>query len=721
MQKDDFLKTISEKIEQLDKIKNARKMLSERGFVSIGEVGGVGKTFLTHVLQEETGKKVVFLTENVEEFKKNFEDWNILFVETQNFASLREEKNILFSFKDIFKKVIPFAEYKEKILDLKVGDKTDLVRLADFLADVGYQRVKKPDSRGEFGIKGDILDILPAGFGGVNISEEKVRIEFLGDRVEKIVGNADLRSLREIQIYPVEIPEGDEYFISYLDDYLFIIDGEDTFRSHVLSMFDYEKEAGNIDPPASLCEALRAGEIKKLKSIEDFLKKQSVVYCENFSVSEKSGVNLRWLESKRYLGNTTEFLADLRRLYAEKTQKIFIFSEKAEHLKKFLLNNGVILMSDIKIVLDVGHQELPTVVVENKKISEGISISDLGLVIFSDKEIFGELKKSASRRKRKVDFSALTNLKKGEFVVHIDHGIGTFTGFGEIEIDKVKREYIFIEYFGGDSIYVPLDQADKITKYIAVGNSPPHLSSLKTNQWIKIRKKVRENAEKIAKDLIEAQAMRSGEKPFYYINDEREQKILEKTFAYTETKDQAKAIEEVLEDMNGRKPMDRIVCGDVGYGKTEVAIRAATRAVVSGGQVAILVPTTILAEQHLETFRERLDQFGFKIESLSRFRSEKEQKKIMDKLAVGGVDIVIGTHRLLSKDIKFKNLYLVIIDEEQKFGVKHKEQLKKLRSGTDILTMTATPIPRTLYLGLGGLKDISLINTPPEGRFRLKQ
>jgi len=674
MQKDDFLKEVSERIEQSTVIKNTRKMLSERGFVSLGEVGGLGKTFLTKVLQEGTGKKVIFLTENIEEAERYFEDWNIDFiVGTSRDLSLRGDI-ILSNFADVFKKVFSFEEYKKKTLNLRVGDKIDLVRLADFLADIGYQRVKKPDSVGEFGIKGDILDIF--------VGEEKVRIEFFGDKIEKISNG------KNIEISPVDIPEGDEYLISYFDDYLFIIDGEDVFRSHVLSMFDYEKEAGNT------------GEIQKLKGIEDFLKKQKVVYLENFSVSEKSGINLRWLESKRYLGNTTEFLHDLKKV----KEDVWVFSEKAEQIKKFLLNNGI----------NVDGKKL---VIENKKISEGVTLSGLGLVIFSDKEIFGEPKK---KKKRKVDFSALTNLKKGEYVVHIDHGIGTFTGFGEIEIDKIKREYIFIEYAGGDSIYVPLDQADKITKYIAVGNSPPHLSSLKTNQWIKIRKKVRENAEKVARELIETQALRAGEKPFYYIDDTREQGILEKTFAYSETPDQKKAIEEVLEDMEKRSPMDRIVCGDVGYGKTEVAIRAALRAVISGGQVAILVPTTILAEQHLETFRERLDQFGFKIASLSRFRSTDEQKKIVDKIVSGGVDIVIGTHRLLSKDIKFKNLYLVVIDEEQKFGVKHKEQLKKLRSGTDILTLTATPIPRTLYLGLGGLKDISIINTPPEGRLPIK-
>lgn len=683
--------------------------LEKRKTFRAGEISSLGKTFLAHFLSHGTNKKIVFITDNKEMTERHMREWGI--DAGFRFDPTAEVRLSVLSLDDVFQKVVSVAEYQSKVIKLAVGDKINLVALADLLTEAGYQRVKKPDSRGEFGIKGDILELF--------VGEEKVRIEFFGDTIEKIVGAA-LRGrpdsgahigapLRGINIYPKEIPEGDKYIISYFDNYLFIIDGEDAFRSHVLALFDYEEGA------------LSSDDIKKLKEVEDFVKRQEVIYLEDFSVSEKAGVNLRWLEPKRYAGNTTEFLNYIKKHHGstgELRTNTYILSEKAEQIQKFLRDNGIgVPKSDIGEFLDVRLRDSSMVVVHDHKISEGISLGDSRLVIFSDKEIFGEEKK---RKKRKVDFSALTNLKKGEYVVHVDYGIGVFTGFGEIVVDKIKREYIFIEYSDGDSIYVPLDQADRITKYVAAGNVAPHLSSLKTGQWLKVRKKVQDNAERIAKELIETQALRAEEKPFYYIDDSEEQRILEKTFAYKETKDQSKTISEVLEDMGRRQPMDRIVCGDVGYGKTEVAIRAATRAVISGGQAAILVPTTILAEQHLETFRERLDQFGFRIESLSRFRSAGDQDKIMDRLKSGGVDIVIGTHRLLSKDIKFKKLYLVVIDEEQKFGVKHKERLKKLRAGSDILTMTATPIPRTLYLGLGGLKDISLINTPPEGRKAIK-
>ena len=727
MQKDDFLKVISERIEESNLIKNTRKMLSERSSVSLGEVGGVAKVLLVQSLsvgsseptttkittKEETGKKTIYLTENIDEAKKYFEDWGIDFiVGTRHALSLREEKNIILSsFSDIFQKVISHEEYKGRILNIKVGDKLDLVWLANNLVESGYENIgkrKRVDEAGEFQIKGDFLEIF---------ADKKYRVEFFGDQVEKIVGaglprpekqGAETAPLREMEIFPFKIPEGDDFLIQYFENYLFIIDGEDNFRSYILTLFSRDGE-----------EAFQGG-VEKLKEIEDFIKKQKVVYLENFAVDEKKGINLHWFESKKFNGNTAEFLRYLKseskpefdaRINPNIKKQIFIFSEKADQVKKFLVNNAM-------------NVDGKRILVEKRKISEGVDFSDLGLVVFSDKEIFGEIKPQrgplGARKRKKVDFSAITNLKKGEYVVHIDHGIGKFTGFGEISIDGIRREYIFIEYDKGDKIYVPIDQADKITKYIAVTNSPPHLSNLKTGNWIKIRKKVRENAEKVAKELIEAQAARAGEKSFYYVDDGKEQRILEKTFAYPETPDQKKTIEDVLEDMSKRLPMDRIICGDVGYGKTEVAIRAATRAVISGGQAVVLVPTTILAEQHLQTFRERLDQLGFKIESLSRFVKTADQKKIVDKIQNGGVDIVIGTHRLLSRDIKFKNLYLAIIDEEQKFGVKHKEKLKNLRAKVDILTLTATPIPRTLYLGLGGLKDISLIQTPPEGRLPIK-
>jgi len=656
----------------------------------IGELSVLGKIIMISLLKKKTPKIVVISSRSLE-LKSFLYQLQLEFANAEDISKLAStglSGIFILDQKEAFQKVIPLSDFYKHGINLAVNTKNNPIKIIEQLSDIGYQRVKKPSDRREFNMKGDTLEIV--------MDDKKYKISFFGDNIEDIScfdidsDRKNGKKIKTLSIFPLAIQEGDSYLLNYFEDFTFLIDGEDSFRSGVFSFF--QKDDGQISED----------EVEEIKKVEEFLKKQPVLYLEDFAVGGTGGINFHWLGPKKYHGNTSDFLRDLKS-NRNSSKTYFIFSDKAEQIKKFLANNSV---------------DLSNIHIESKKIEEGASLENLGIEILSDKEIFGEAKKIS--KKKKLDFSALTNLKKGEYVVHIDHGIGVFTGFGEIEIDKVKREYIFIGYDGGDSIYVPLDQADKITKYIAVGNSAPHLSSLKTGQWVKIRKKVSENAEKIAKELLETQALRAGEKKFYYIDDSREQSILKKTFRYRETEDQEKCIAEVLEDMNGRSPMDRLLCGDVGYGKTEVAVRAILRAVVSGGQVAVLVPTTILAEQHLQTFRERLDQFGFRVESLSRFRSAKEQEKVIEKLETGGVDVVIGTHRLLSKDVKFKNLSLVIIDEEQKFGVKHKEQLKKLRSGCDILTMTATPIPRTLYLGLGGLKDISLINTPPEGRLPIK-
>jgi len=709
---DKCLLILNKKIPPSIFLEDALRVLEKRGTFYFGEVSDLGKTLIADFIKGNSSLPVVFITENTEDYKKRFEEWGIDYslVGDAHVRPLRGGRKIfLADFKTMLRKVISPEQYENKVLNLAIGDELSFANITGFLTDGGYERVKNLSDIGEFSIKGDLLEIFC--FDG------KYRLEFLGDRVEKImiVGSGRDRSLQNVKIYPRNIDEGNDFLIKYFKNNILIFDGEDNLRSSVFSIL-VGKE-GKISPE----------DIKKIKEIEDFVKRQKTIYLESFAVDESGGLpalpaqagqagkNLKWFGPKNYYGNTKQLINDFKSDY--RSSAVILVSERAEGLKKFLIQNEI----------NTNEEKL---IIEKGRISEGINFSSSKLIVLSDKEIFGEIKQ---RKHKKIDFSALTKLKKGEFVVHLDHGIGVFTGFGEISIDGIKREYIFIEYAGGDKIYVPLDQADKITKYISVGNAPPHLSSLKTAHWLKIRKKVVENTEKTAKELLETQALRQGEKPFHYYDDFREQKILAKSFPYEETPDQRKAIEEVLEDMKMEKPMDRLVCGDVGYGKTEVAIRAAAKAVVSGGQVAILVPTTILAEQHLQTFRERFEDIGIKVESLSRFKSAADQKRIIEKInngpastrgvestRGGGVDVVIGTHRLLSSDIKFKNLYLIIIDEEQKFGVKHKEKLKKLRSGCDILVMTATPIPRTLYLGLSGLKDISVIVTPPEGRLPIK-
>jgi transcription-repair coupling factor (superfamily II helicase) len=319
-----------------------------------------------------------------------------------------------------------------------------------------------------------------------------------------------------------------------------------------------------------------------------------------------------------------------------------------------------------------------------------------------------------------VDRAFLAELQPGDHVVHVDHGVGRFSGVVSRDYGTGQRDYVLLEYQGEDRLYVPTDQLDRVTRYIGAGEGQPALNRLGTTEWARAKARARGAAHDIAEELIKLYAVRASRQGHAFSPDNEWQVQMEAAFPYVETPDQLQAIQEVKADMETPHIMDRLVCGDVGYGKTEVALRAAFKAAMDGRQVGVLVPTTVLAEQHYLTFTRRLAPFPVKIELLSRFRSTSEQKQVVAALADGSVDIVIGTHRLLQKDVKFRQLGLVVIDEEQRFGVSHKERLKQLRQEVDVLTLSATPIPRTLHMSLAGVRDMSVIDTPPEERLPVK-
>lgn len=345
------------------------------------------------------------------------------------------------------------------------------------------------------------------------------------------------------------------------------------------------------------------------------------------------------------------------------------------------------------------------------------------LNLITDSEIFGWSRPEPRRRKaskrgaNRLPESDYSDWHEGDYVVHVDYGVGRFTGMGKRTMEGTEREYLLVEYAKNGQLYVPIHQADRLTRYVGPDERPPKLNTMgKQDTWTRTKEKAKKNAVEEAKELLGIYAKRASSSGFHYAPDTAWQHELEASFPYVETDDQLRVIREVKQDMETTMPMDRLVCGDVGYGKTEVALRAAFKAVMDGKQVAILVPTTVLANQHFETFRRRMDQFPVKIEMLSRFRTKAEQSKIVGDLANGKIDIIIGTHRILSKDITLESLGLIIIDEEQRFGVKHKEHFKKYRANVDVLTLTATPIPRTLYMSMAGVRDISMIQTAPEDR-----
>jgi transcription-repair coupling factor (superfamily II helicase) len=351
-------------------------------------------------------------------------------------------------------------------------------------------------------------------------------------------------------------------------------------------------------------------------------------------------------------------------------------------------------------------------------LSRGFKLRGINLVVYTDGELFGWKRppRAGSHRRETVTITMLSQLKTGDYVVHINHGIGIYTGLVRKVVEGTEREYLQIDYAEGDKLFVPADQFDRVQKYIGGDGEHPQLHRLGGKDWERAKKRAKKSAEDLADELVALYAARSREEGHAFAPDTPWQHEMEAGFPYEETGDQITALRDVKEDMEKPNPMDRLVCGDVGFGKTEVAIRAAFKAIMDGKQVAVLVPTTVLAAQHYNTFRERLSPYPARVEMLSRFRSAKERTRVVAELAAGAVDLVVGTHRLLSKDVQFKDLGLLIVDEEQRFGVKHKERLKQLRATVDVLTLSATPIPRTLHMTLSGLREMSLINDPPEGR-----
>ncbi len=356
-------------------------------------------------------------------------------------------------------------------------------------------------------------------------------------------------------------------------------------------------------------------------------------------------------------------------------------------------------------------------------LSEGfvLTVGGRKLVLLSDSEIFGVAKqRRPTRRGRAGRQALLSELSPGDYVVHVEHGIARFTGTGTSDRDEGDREYLVLEYAAGDKLYVPIDHLDRVTAYVAPLDRPPSLTRLGTMEWRRTKERVERSTREMAAELLSLYAARELADGHAVAADTPWQAEVEAAFPFEETPDQKAAIVEVKADMESGKPMDRLICGDVGYGKTEIALRAAFKSVMAGRQVAILVPTTVLAQQHYVTFSQRLAAYPMKVDVLSRFRSDREQDQVVEGIAAGQVDVCIGTHRLIQKDVRFKDLGLVIIDEEQRFGVGHKERLKQMRHEVDVLTMTATPIPRTLHLSLSGIRDMSMIETPPEERLPIK-
>jgi len=588
-----------------------------------------------------------------------------------------------------------------KTIVLEAGKEYDVEDLLESLIEMGYKRGLMVEQRGEMSLRGGIFDVFPIS------SELPYRFEFFGDEIESIrrfepesqrsVGTVDRveilpRSEKEMVLGSGNLCAITDYLsrgtIVVLDEPVAI--AEET--EHV------ERQLG--DTPYGMKWAEIASKLEKFPRI-------SIAQVAYDNTAGHKRIMAPMLSINGWIGNTGGFWEQLKEWDIEDYQVVLLCNNTGERKRMLeLLEEQGYRPGEgrFKLLVDVG------------RIGAGFVSKDDRLAVLSEREIFGKHYVRRVRRRFEAGSAITTfsDLKGGDYVVHVNHGVGRYLGLKRFS--GKAGDFLKIQYAGKDVLYVPVTHIDLVQKYIGGEGSVPKIDRLGGATWAKTKGRVKKAVRDMTEELVKLYAIRESEDGYAFSADTPWQYEFEDAFEYEETPDQARAIVEVKQDMESRKPMDRLLCGDVGYGKTEVALRAAFKAVMDNMQVAILVPTTILAQQHYTTFSERLADYPITVEVLNRFRPTTQQKKTIERLKSGEVDIVIGTHRLISKDIQFKNLGLIVIDEEQRFGVAQKEKLKQLRTHVDVLTMTATPIPRTLHISLIGVRDMSIINTAPNDR-----
>ena len=780
--------------EYIKSIENKKSPIAISGLTNVG---------MAHMLagtREFSKKPMCIITYNEVQAKKIIEDLNyftdkVLFFQKKEIVTydyvaeskelqyerieilnkINENKNVIVvtTIEAVMQKIISKkALYKNKI-KLKIGDQYNIEEIKQRLINLGYSRYDLIDGKGQFSVRGGIVDI--------SITEKiGVRIEFWGDEIDSIryfnvISQRSTENIKEItiypsheyiletdiqeviekirnKVYPEEVQQQVEQdietiksgnYISKIDRYI------DSFYEEQETVLDYlcEKnliildeinkinqrlENVNKDNQNVIQLLLEKGKIvpEALKNymtyseFEEKIEKGQRIYIDKNDDEQKiEAEKYKWnYKEKNYYKSEIEILfKDLIKAQKEK-KKIYLLAETKEKAKKICE-----LLDEQEIINKYEEKLNQTIIVKNTeslvtvgigKLSAGFECFDTNeLVITAQDLVEGEKRKkyrgSAFKEAEKVVYA---DLKVGDYVVHKNYGIGIFVGVDTVTADGTTRDYIKVKYLEDDILYVPTNQLDSVRKYIGGDEGSLKINKLGSAEWSKTKAKVKKNLREVAKELIELYAKREKATGFAFPKDTPWQNQFESSFPYQETDDQLRCIDEVKKDMESQKPMDRLLCGDVGYGKTEVALRAAFKAVMGGKQVAYLAPTTILAEQQYKEFKTRMESFGVKVEVLNRFRTQKRQKEIVRKLNLGEIDIIVGTHRILSDDVEFKDLGLLIIDEEHRFGVKSKEKIKQYKNNVDVLTMTATPIPRTLHMSVVGIRDMSIINEPPYNR-----
>lgn len=810
------LKGLMEPLIKSDEFSRVKQFIeSGKNPIQIEGLSESAKAYFANGIYESLDRSVVIITHSDMEAKNLYEDLNLYTSNVYYFPAkevvfynidaisgdlrwarlnvikeiLNKEKNIIVTSVDAFaSQYTPRRLFLEHRVFLETGQEVDFSEISKLLVESGYERVDMVEGKGEFSLRGGLLDVFPPD------SVYPYRVELFGDEIDSIrtfntESQRSIEKVRNIDIFPAKEMVLDEEIINhameeikaeledvlnknkdkerenklrstinnnletleqthsfetidsylsffykkeetlfdYLEDYIFIVDDKVRSLGKIDSTFlEFDEnysiflERGDILPSQG---KLLIGKEKLIELLEKKVNLTLEAITKNSDfLKPRHSVDINVSTLHHYQGQLDMLIDDIVKKKSEGYRTIILSGTRArgERLVSTLRERNI--ESVYRDIVD--EVALGEVVITFGNLLKGFECVQYKICIISDKEVFGEAKRKLKKTKKKSKgvskIKSFAELKPGDYVVHANHGIGVYKGIKQIEVGGNKRDYLDIIYDKGDKLYVPVDQLDLVQKYIGSEGKSPKVNKLGGAEWQKAKSKVRKSINEIAQDLVKLYAARSTLKGHKFTRDTEWQRQFEDEFPFEETPDQLTCIEEIKKDMESEKAMDRLLCGDVGYGKTEVAVRAAFKAVMEGKQVAFLVPTTILAEQHYKNLRNRFSDFPVTIEMISRFRSAKEQKATLQAVKEGNVDILIGTHRLVSKDISFKDLGLLIVDEEQRFGVTQKEKIKNIKKNVDVLTLSATPIPRTLHMSLTGVRDISVIETPPEERYPIQ-
>jgi transcription-repair coupling factor (superfamily II helicase) len=693
------------------------------------------KSFLISYLHEKLKYKVVFLADTVENAEKMRDDINLI-VEKEAYCDLLlpaenypycsgdiddERKGtrlislekvisgkygaVSTTFRNLFEKIPGAGGLKDIKVKIKTGANLKPETLIARFVEKCFEKTASVENIGEFARKGSVIDIYPFA------AEYPLRIEFFGDDVESIryfdpVSQKKIGEVKEADIYLSDMKSDSTDGVNLLD----ILDREKTVF-FLEECDDTEKKFADYHNDHIVAGFIRIGRTgthydeKYFKSDEIVSKLNGFKGLINGFNDEKKDVKISVRDQVSFRYDFKPFLTSLQ-------------NNSGKDIHSYILCDNPGQKDRFEEIIAEELPGLKNYSISDGGLHEGFFLPDSKISVYTDHQIFGRVRrpKLIRRFKKIIPFKDLQRMKYGDFIVHIDHGIGQFLCLEKITVAGSVRDVVKILYKGGDILFLKLDHIHLIQKYKAGDGVVPTLSKLGGTQFQKLKEKTKESVKSSARELIRLYALRRKAKGFAFPADTVWQTELEASFEYEDTPDQLKSTEDFKRDMESVMPMDRLVCGDVGFGKTEIAIRAAFKAAVAGKQVAVLAPTTILVDQHFENFRSRLEKYPVRVEYLSRFKKTGDQNKTLVEIMDGKVDVVIGTHRLLSKDVVFKDLGLLIVDEEQRFGVSHKERIKEMKLNVDVMTLTATPIPRTLHMSLIGVRDLSLINTPPVNR-----